>query len=173
MKRLAATLVLMVQAILAQGADSTAGAACVPTGQTIAAATNFNSAGDAKFSATKVGQIILTCPVASTVVSASALGVTYRDADGPASGAQVTASLREKDLTSAAVRDVGIARLNSNSFPATSAYRTMWTNIAAGGCGEFTFNHASKVYYIQVVLNRSTVTQEAIVASVSLSTPVC
>ena len=76
-----------------------AGASCVPVGQTSSAHLVFNSAGDAGFAAGTSGEIIVTCPVVATIELAHALSITYRDPDGSATGATITAALRRKHLT--------------------------------------------------------------------------
>ena len=73
---------------------SMAGAACVPTGQTASGAGTFNSAGDVGFPAGRTGEIIVTCPVHASIVSATGLSVAYRDTDGPGNGVQIAAALR-------------------------------------------------------------------------------
>jgi hypothetical protein len=159
----------------AQSSYAVVGAGCVPTGQTSSAAVHFNSAGDTGFAATKVGEIILTCPVPQTLLTARSLEVIYRDTDGRAGGARVRASLRQKELITAVASNVGIASVDSNQHDAvaTTAYAGMSANIASGGCGDFTFDHDHMAYYVQVNITRSKATDQALFASVRLYTPVC
>lgn len=159
----------------AQSSFAVVGAGCVPTGQTSSAAVHFNSAGDTGFAATKVGEIILTCPVPQTLLMASDLEVIYRDTDGRAGVARIRATLRQKDLTTAIASNVGIASVDSNQHEAVAVttYASMRAGIASGGCGDFTFDHARMAYYVQVNITRTKPTDQALFASVMLSTPVC
>lgn len=152
---------------------SVVGAACVPTGQTVAANNWFNSAGDVKFNTYGTGEIILTCSIPSSLIRASQLEVFYRDTDGQGTYAQVRATLREKDLASGSVVDVGYAKVDSNQWAATSTYHRMAANIGTSGCGEFTFDHAYKTYYVQINLQRTFNNYEAIVSGIRLSIPAC
>ena len=152
---------------------SAIGAGCVPTGQTTDASVHFNSAGDTTFFSTDVGEIILTCPVPATLLSASRIDMTYRDTDGAGVAARVVASLRRKNLSNAAVVDVAQARVDSNLKQATSTYANMANNIAVGGCGDYAFDHSNYAYYVQVNMTRTTTSQQAIFASVRLSTAIC
>ncbi len=152
---------------------SVVGAGCVPTGQTIASNNLFNTAGDATFNTDKTGEIILTCPIPSSIGNASKLEVFYRDTDGPGVYAQVRASLREKDLANGTVVDVGLAKVDSNQSEATFSYKTMAANIGTRGCGEFYFNHTNKTYYVQINMQRTFTNYQAIVAGIRLYTPVC
>src|SRR5262245_21408705 len=104
------------------GGWSMAGAACVPTGQTAANVGTFNSAGDVGFQASRTGEVIVTCPVSSTVARALILGVTYRDPDGPANGVRIIAALRQKNLDSGAVSTVFSANFDSNKLPPVTGY---------------------------------------------------
>ncbi len=171
------TAVLMTASPIAAAQSSYAiiGAGCVPTGQTSSAAVHFNSAGDTSFSSAKVGEIILTCPVPQTLLVASRLDVIYRDTDGRTGAARVLATLRQKDLITAAASNVGIASVDSNQHDAVAVttYARMGANIASGGCGDFTFDHARMAYYVQINITRLKLTEQAIFASVMLSTPVC
>jgi hypothetical protein len=157
----------------AQSSYAVIGAGCVPTGQTSNAAVSFNSAGDTGFAATKIGEIILTCPVPSTLTAASSLAITFRDTDGSGGSARVLAVLRQKDLATGAVSDVGIARVDSNRSSAVAQYATAKANIANGGCGNFTFDHDRMAYYVQVNITRTQTTAQPLLASVMLQTPVC
>jgi hypothetical protein len=167
---------LMTCAFPAIAADSTysyVAAACVLTGQTSTSGTNFNSAGDATFAENKVGEIILTCPVPSSLLGASRMTIIYRDTDGQGVEAEVVANLRQKNLQTAAVSNVGVAKVSSNSQSAINTYGNMAANISPVQCGDFQFNHQANAYYVQVNLKRTSVTQKPIFATVTLSTPVC
>jgi hypothetical protein len=160
-------------AAVADTAYSVVGAGCVPTGQTTASSVSLNTAGDAKFSGSKTGEIVLTCPIPMLSLSATSFAVVYRDTDGQRTGAQVTATLRRKSILTAEVSDVGQAKLDSNNFEVTTGYRTMSTNIGTTGCGEYIYDQNQYVYYVQVVLRRTSTAHEPILAIVRLSTRVC
>lgn len=85
---------------------SVTGAGCVPTGQTISGIGTFNPAGDVKFPGAGIGEIIVTCPVPSSLPSATHLAVTYRDSDGPRSAVLLRAVLRRKRLDVGGAQDV-------------------------------------------------------------------
>ena len=148
---------------------SLTGAGCVPTGQTAAGIGTFNSAGDSKFVAGHVGEIILTCPVPSSMPGAVAMSMTYRDPDGRLRSTGVRAVLRQKSLADGAVADVAWARLESNNFgPAPATVRR--TVSAPNACnGSFTFDHDRFTYYIQVNITRTLASGDVLLASVDLS----
>ena len=175
MKTMAISLFAMLCAstAAAQTSYSVVGAGCVPTGQTSAAQTHFDTAGDVAFAAGKVGEIIVTCPVPQSLISATKLSVTFRDTDGRDAAARVSASLRQKDLLTARASNVGTAKVDSNLQDATSSYASMTANIGTSGCGEFTFDHSRFAYYVQVNLKRTNASAQAILASVRLWTPEC
>lgn len=145
---------------------SLAGAGCVPAGQTAAAVGTFNSAGDSKFAALKTGEIILTCPVPSSLSGARFFGMTYRDPDART---HVRAVLRQKELSNGAVSDVTWARLDSNSFPAApSTVRvSALAPQACNGTG-FVFDHDRFTYYIQVNMRRTAASADVLLAWVDL-----
>lgn len=155
---------------------SLTGAGCVPTGQTAAGTGTFNSAGDAKFAAGRLGEIIVTCPVPSSIPSASVMSITYRDTDGPGTVVQVRAALRQKSLDTGAVADVPAATFNSNGFPAAAGNVRRFVQIA-NVCNTnvpFNFDHARFTYYIQVNMTKRANSQDVLLASVHLGpTQVC
>ncbi|HST36234.1 MAG TPA: hypothetical protein VLK25_06355 [Allosphingosinicella sp.] len=154
---------------------SVTGAGCVPTGQTAASPGTFNSAGDAKFPAGRLGEIILTCPIPSSLSSASRLGVTYRDTDGRGTGVQVRAVLRQKSLDSGSVSDIGLP-FDSNDFEPAAQNVRRFAQIA-NVCNTnrpFVFDHTNFTYYIQVNMSKRRRDQDALVASVDLGPiPIC
>ena len=148
---------------------SMTGAACVPTGQTISGTGTFNSAGDAKFPAGRLGEIILTCQVSQAVRSANFLLVTYRDTDGPGSQVQLRAALRRKDLATGAVADVPGAIFDSNSQSASPGNLRRGAPIVSCGQG-FTFDHRRFTYYVQVNMVKRAAVQEVLLSSVEIGT---
>ena len=148
---------------------SVAGAGCVPTGQTASGVGTFNSAGDSKFAAGRTGEIILTCPVPSSLPKALSFAMTYRDPDGSGEATRVRAVLRQKDLQTGAVSDVAWARLDSAAFPAAAANRRVSTLFPRACHGAvFTFDHARFTYYVQVNMSRQRATGDVLLASVDL-----
>jgi hypothetical protein len=148
---------------------SLAGAGCVPTGQTASGVGTFNSAGDSKFAAGKTGEIILTCPVPSSLPQARFFGMTYRDPDGRLRTTQVRAALRQKELATGAVADVSWAQLDSATFPPAAANKRVSTLFPRACDGAaFTFDHARFTYYIQVNMGRLAATGNVLLASVDL-----
>lgn len=148
---------------------SLAGAGCVPAGQTASGIGTFNSAGDSKFAAGKTGEIILTCPVPSSIPGAVSIAVTYRDSDGPGNIVRLRASLRQKLLETGAVSDVSGAAIDSNSFPAAGA-NVRRSKLIGAPCttGGFRFDHDRFTYYIQVNMTKRTISQDVLLASVDL-----
>lgn len=148
---------------------SITGAGCVPTGQTAASPGTFNSAGDSKFPAGRLGEIILTCPIPSSLSSASLLGVTYRDTDGRGTAVQVQAVLRQKSLNSGSVSNIGLP-FDSNGFdPAVQNVRRFAQ--IADFCNTdrpFVFDHTNFTYYVQVNMIKRRRDQDALLASVDL-----
>jgi hypothetical protein len=168
----ALTLGLGASPALAQAPStwSIAGAGCVPTGQTASGAGTFNSAGDSKFAAGKSGEIILTCPVPSSLPGAIVFAMTYRDPDGTGRATRVRAVLRQKALQTGAVSDVAWTVLDSNGRPpAPSNVRA--TTLAPGACsgGGFKFDHARFTYYVQVNMERLSPDGDVLLASVDFS----
>jgi hypothetical protein len=144
---------------------STAGAGCVPVGQTSSAHLVFNSAGDAGFVAGTVGEIILTCPVVPTVDSANALGITYRDTDGNGTGATIIAALRRKSIATASV--MTLASINTDSQSVVTGYARLGT-LLGSGCTPITFDFKNYVYYVQINIRRSSTVQQPLFASAIL-----
>ena len=158
------------------GGWSMAGAACVPTGQTAAGVGTFNSAGDVGFAASRTGEVIVTCPVSSTIARALILGVTYRDPDGSGNDVRISAALRQKNLDTGGISTVFNANFDSNSHPPVNGYARRSIELAHGLCqgGGFTFDHARNAYYVQVNIRRSSATAQALLASVDLNIiPTC
>lgn len=150
---------------------SLTGAGCVPTGQTASSIGTFNSAGDSKFVAGRTGEIILTCPVPSSIAGAVSIAVTYRDTDGPGNVVRLRAALRQKVLATGGVSDVSGAAIDSNSFAAASA-NVRRSNLIGAPCtnGAFKFDHDRFTYYVQVNMTKRAVTQDVLLASVDLGT---
>lgn len=149
---------------------SVAGAGCVPTGQTASGSGTFNSAGDSKFAAGRTGEIILTCPVPSSLARAVIFAMTYRDPDGPSPQTRVRAVLRQKELQTGAVSDVSWALLDSGTFPPAATNKRVSTQFPRACQGAaFTFDHARFTYYIQVNMARQVATGDVLLASVDLS----
>ena len=146
---------------------SITGAGCVPTGQTAAGAGTFNSAGDAGFPAGRVGEIIVTCPIPSSIAGATSMGITYRDTDGPANGVRLRATLRQKVLETGAVSDVAGATFDSNGFPGGTANVRRFAVIGAP-CRGIAFDHGRFTYYIQVNMTRSSARQTVLLVSTEL-----
>jgi hypothetical protein len=152
---------------------SVTGAGCVPTGQTAAGIGTFNSAGDAKFPAGRLGEIILTCPVPSSIARATGLAVTYRDTDGRGTAVRLRAALRQKVLETGAVSDVSGAVFDSNAFDAASANVRRSVQIANPCNGTvFQFDHSKFTYYVQVNMDKRIATQDVLLASVDLGSNV-
>jgi len=148
---------------------SMAGAACVPTGQTASGVGTFNSAGDVGLPAGKLGEVIVTCPVAATIVTAAFLKMTYRDTDGPAGGVQLIAALRQKRLDNGSVSTVPGAQISSNAFPAVASYAHQSVPIGAPCTSIFKFDHAHFTYYVQVNIRKTNATAQGLLASVDLA----
>lgn len=148
---------------------SIAGAGCVPTGQTASSVGTFNSAGDSKFAVGRTGEIILTCPVPSSLPGALSFSMTYRDPDGPRGATRVRAVLRQKELLTGAVSDVAWARLDSNNFAPAPANVRATASVPVPCRTGFTFDHDRFTYYIQVNMERRAVTGDVLIASVDLS----
>jgi len=148
---------------------SMAGAACVPTGQTASGVGTFNSAGDVGLPAGKLGEVIVTCPVAATIVTAAFLKMTYRDTDGPAGGVQLIAALRQKRLDNGSVSTVPGAQISSNAFPAVASYAHQSVPIGAPCTSIFTFDHAHFTYYVQVNIRKTNAAAQGLLASVDLA----
>ena len=150
---------------------SITGAGCVPTGQTISGVGTFNSAGDVNFPGSSTGEIIVTCPIPSSLRSATHLSVTYRDSDGPGLLVGLRAVLRQKRLDVGGAQDVPGAALNSNAFPVATA--NVRRSVQFGNActhHEFVFNHDRFTYYIQVNMIRRR--GEILLASVDLTNAV-
>jgi len=148
---------------------SMAGAACVPTGQTASGVGTFNSAGDVGLPAGKLGEVIVTCPVAATIVTAAFLKMTYRDTDGPAGGVQLIAALRQKRLDNGSVSTVPGAQISSNAFPAVASYAHQSVPIGAPCTSIFKFDHAHFTYYVQVNIRKTNAAAQGLLASVDLA----
>lgn len=150
---------------------SVTGAGCVPAGQTASGIGTFNSAGDSKFAAGRTGEIILTCPIPSSVPGAVSIAATYRDTDGPGNVVRLRAVLRQKVLDTGAVADVGGAAIDSNSFPAASA-NVRRSSLIGAPCtnGGVRFDHDRFTYYIQVNMTKRSISQDVLLASVDLAT---
>jgi len=150
---------------------SMAGAACVPTGQTASSVGTFSSAGDVGFPAGKLGEIIVTCPVAATIVTAAFLKMTYRDTDGPGGGVQLIAALRQKSLDNGSVSTVPGAQISSNAFPAVTSTSYVHRNVPIGApCTSiFKFDHAHFTYYVQVNIRKTNAAAQGLLASVDLA----
>jgi hypothetical protein len=147
---------------------SSAGAGCVPVGQTSNAHLLFNSAGDAGFGAGAVGEIILTCPVVPTIDSANGLVITYRDTDGSGTRATIIATLRRKSIVTGAV--INIASINTDTGPVVTGYSTLVTALSpSGGCNLFTFDFTNFVYYVQINIRRSSTAQQPLLGAVVLT----
>jgi hypothetical protein len=144
---------------------ATAGAACVPVGQTSSAHLVFNSAGDAGFAAGTVGEIILTCPVVPTIDSAAALTITYRDTDGAGTGATIIAALRRKSLATGSV--VTLGSINTNTGPVVTGYGTLGTVL--NSCRALPFDFTNYVYYVQINLRRTSTVQQPLFGAASLN----
>ena len=149
---------------------SVAGAGCVPTGQTASSVGTFNSAGDSKFAAGRTGEIILTCPVPSSLPRAVIFAMTYRDPDGPGLRTRVRAVLRQKELASGAVSDVAWARLDSGTSTPGATNKQVSTAVPQACSGAaFQFDHAHFTYYVQVNMTRQAANGDVLLASVDFS----
>jgi hypothetical protein len=145
---------------------STAGAGCVPVGQTSSAHLVFNSAGDAGFVAGLVGEIILTCPVVPTIDSGNGLTITYRDTDGGGTRATIVATLRRKSIGTGSI--ISIASINTDTGPVVTGYSTLGTSLSPSGCNLFTFDFTNYVYYVQINIRRSSTAQQPLFSAVRL-----
>jgi hypothetical protein len=156
---LAAAVAALPGAALAVPQESwtIAGAACVPTGQTSNDHLVFNSAGDAGFAAGTTGEIILTCPVFSTIELAHALTITYRDTDGSGAEAVIFAALRRKDLRTGAATTVGTT-IDTNTGPVVENYGTIG-GILANCTSPHIFDFTNFAYYVQINIRRTTAEQ--------------
>ena len=132
---------------------SVAGAGCVPTGQTAGGVGTFNTSGSVGFPEGKSGEIILTCPVPSSVDRVSFLSATHRDSDGSGPTAGVRAALRQKSLVTGGVSDVPGAVVDSNNFPASLVQVRRRKKICFAG-NAVPLNHGSFTYYIQVNIRK-------------------
>src|SRR4051812_6940379 len=148
---------------------SMTGAACVPTGQTASGTGTFNSAGDAKFPAGRIGEIILTCQVAPTVRRANFMQITYRDTDGRGQQVHLRAALRQKELAPGGVSDVPAAVFDSNSQPASAGNVRGATALVSCANG-FTFDHGRFTYYVQVNMTKLSNAQDVLLSLVEIGT---
>ncbi len=146
---------------------SLAGAGCVPVGQTASTVGTFHSGGTVGFAEGKSGEIIVTCPVPSSVDRVSVISVTHRDSDGPGSAARVRSTLRQKSLETGGVSDVPGAVIDSNSFAATPVLVRKRRSLCFGS-NAVVLNHKVFTYYIQVNLQRLPAAQAAL-SSVDLA----
>ena len=147
---------------------SMVGAACTPTGQTTAAQSIFNSAGDVKFAASKIGEIIVTCPVDAQLRRAGYFNISYRDTDGAGTGARVVASLRRKNLVTGEAVTIGES-FDSNTHPVVTSYALSWAAITP--CeGARNFDYSQYAYYVQVNITRTATNQEPIFGGVHMDT---
>lgn len=138
-------------------------AACVPTGQTSAQSLLFNSAGDASFRDGGFGEIILTCPIPSTLAQITLMTVRYKDDGVRGAGSQVVTALRQRRYVFNGLAEgvdaapSTIAETDSNAFvpPVVSqqGYRDHQKNVLPTN-GTLTFNHRQFFYYIQVNMRR-------------------
>ena len=147
-----------------------AGASCVPVGQTSSAHLVFNSAGDAGFAAGTIGEIILTCPVVATLELAHALSITYRDPDGSATGATITAALRRKHLTTGSATTVGTT-INTNAGPVVTDYGVIG-GVLANCTSAHVFDFTNFAYYVQINIRRTTTAQIPLFAGARLHSDV-
>ena len=147
-----------------------AGASCVPVGQTSSAHLVFNSAGDAGFAAGTIGEIIVTCPVVATIELAHALSITYRDPDGSATGATITAALRRKHLTTGSATTVGTT-LNTNAGPVVTDYGVIG-GVLANCTSAHVFDFTNFAYYVQINIRRTTTGQIPLFAGARLHSDV-
>lgn len=145
----------------------------MPTGQTAAGVGTFNSAGDVGFQAGKTGEIIVTCPVHSSIATATGLSVTYRDSDGRENGVRITAALRQKNLQNGSVSNVLNNSFDSNAFPPVMTYARNAV-IIGNPCNNVTFNfdHAKFTYYVQVNIRKTSASAQVLLASVDLSSSI-
>jgi hypothetical protein len=138
-------------------------AACVPTGQTSAQSLLFNSAGDASFRDGGFGEIILTCPIPSTLAQITKMTVRYKDDGVLGAGSQVVTALRQRRYVFNGITEgvdaapSTIAQTDSNVFvpPVVSpqGYRDHQKNVLPTN-GKLTFDHRQFFYYIQVNMRR-------------------
>lgn len=144
---------------------STVGAGCVPTGQTIKDDVHFQSAGRTSFAAGKVGEIILTCPITNEFNTASRIYMSYRDSDGPGTGASVEAGLRRLHIASGHVESIPLrpSALSSNLHDPTS-----WATISRL-VSISTFNFSAYYYYVQINMRRTSILHTASFGGVLLT----
>ena len=145
------------------------GAGCVPTGQTASGVGTFNSAGDTGFPAGRIGEIIVTCPVSQSIMTAATLGMTYRDTDGSGNAVRLIAALRQKDRSNGAVSTVLNTQVDSNAFPAVNGYSRQAVQVGPACQRTFAFDHARFAYYVQVNIRKTSTASQALLASVDLS----
>jgi hypothetical protein len=146
------------------------GAGCVPTGQTTQFDFHFNTAGRAKFNSSKIGEIILTCPITTDIRVANYFSLSYVDPDGTNTRARVTATLRRVDRFTGAVSS--IRGLDSNLSSRTT-FGVVSTSVGTTGCGEYAFDHDRYYYYAQINMTRSTALHDVSFGGVHLGTRVC
>lgn len=149
---------------------SSVGAGCVPTGQTSQLGVHFNTAGRTKFSAGKVGEIILTCPVTGDVMNANLLSLSYLDADGMGTAAQIVATLRRMDRSTGSV--ASIRTLDSN-LDSSVSFGEISAKIDSAGCGHYAFDHNRYYYYVQVNMLRSSLSLDVSFGGVAIGSAVC
>ena len=178
---LAASLLLVPGSVGAAAPDNFYGvapAACVQTGQTAAQSIVFNSAGEASFRDGASGEIILTCPVPSSLSHAKTITVRYKDDGLLRAGTRVVFALRRKSYVFNGVtgdRDSSaetISSVDSDLFasPIVSpqGYRDNQKNLTINN-SDLTFDHRKFFYYIQINMTKpSNSAQPVTVAYVQL-----
>lgn len=167
--------------VLGAGSDaaySVAAAACVPTGQTLSQGLVLNSAGEATFKDGGVGEIILICPVPSTLVKARYLNLKYKDDQVLNDGAGIVAALRKKridmrDQSGVSMNPVveTVASVDSDQVvpihPSSQGYHDLTDFLLPSG-KPLSFEHGRYFYYIQINMKRHRPEMPVIVAFASL-----
>ena len=142
---------------------SVAPAACVPTGQTSSLSLLFNSAAEASIKDGGSGEVILTCPVPSSLATAKTITVRYKDDGVKGTGSRIVFALRRKSYVFNGLtgdRDSStetVASIDTDAFvsPIVSpqGYRDNQKNLLATN-GAMTFEHRKFFYYIQINMTR-------------------
>jgi hypothetical protein len=162
------TLALLVLTFLclATGAQaqvgwSSAGAACVPSPDTIGHHANSGAAG-MKFSGTDVGTLVFTCSMDrfNSGTTNWAIRLTYRDSTGTATSAQVLARVYMLPIGSATA--TVLKSVSSNSSATTG------NNTVVSGAFMHTFDFEVNVYFVQVTMTRAASSENVTFYSVVL-----
>lgn len=156
------TALLLAGPAQAQNNWSSPGSACVPSGESIAAAAHKTSVTSIRFATGAVGQIELVCPIQrfNSATPSYKLKLTYEDSTGKGTTASVTAQLyRMANTTTEAVL---LGSASSNSSAASTA------NTVSSSTINHTFDFEANIYWVRVLIKRGATNETAIFHSVIL-----